>query len=182
MLEQIFSVCSALAIVGWILLVTLPRHRIAHLVASVAIPLAIALVYIVLIAQHFGSADGGFGSLADVSRLFANPALLLAGWVHYLAFDLFIGAWEVRDASATAWRTPRHPLPGIDVHVRAHRPARLPGGAHVARRHGGPHRLVADARLSSIHCSRAIGSSPALPSPSPPASSSPPSPRSSTPG
>lgn len=24
--------------------------------------------------------------------------LLLAGWVHYLAFDLFIGSWEVRDA------------------------------------------------------------------------------------
>jgi hypothetical protein len=98
MLEQIFSVCSALAVVGWILLVALPRHRIAHLVASVAIPLAIALVYMVLIAQHFGTADGGFGSLADVTRLFANPALLLAGWVHYLAFDLFIGAWEVRDA------------------------------------------------------------------------------------
>ena len=98
MLEQIFSVCSALAVIGWILLVALPRHRIAHLVASVAIPLAIALVYIVLIAQHFGTADGGFGSLADVTRLFANPALLLAGWVHYLAFDLFIGAWEVRDA------------------------------------------------------------------------------------
>jgi hypothetical protein len=22
----------------------------------------------------------------------------LAGWIHYLAFDLFVGAWEVRDA------------------------------------------------------------------------------------
>ena len=36
--------------------------------------------------------------IADVARLFENPYLLLAGWVHYLAFDLFIGAWEVRDA------------------------------------------------------------------------------------
>ena len=33
--------------------------------------------------------------------LFANPWLLLAGWVHYLAFDLFIGAWQVRDAKRT---------------------------------------------------------------------------------
>ena len=98
MLEQIFSICSALAMVGWLLLILLPRHRVAHLVASVAIPIVIALVYLVLIAQYFGSADGGFGSLDQVSRLFANPALLLAGWVHYLAFDLFIGAWEVRDA------------------------------------------------------------------------------------
>jgi hypothetical protein len=23
---------------------------------------------------------------------------LLAGWIHYLAFDLFTGAWEARDA------------------------------------------------------------------------------------
>jgi hypothetical protein len=30
--------------------------------------------------------------------LFTEPALLLAGWVHYLAFDLFVGAWELRDA------------------------------------------------------------------------------------
>ena len=30
--------------------------------------------------------------------LFENPWLLLAGWAHYLAFDLFIGGWEVRDA------------------------------------------------------------------------------------
>jgi hypothetical protein len=33
-----------------------------------------------------------------VQKLFADPWLLLAGWVHYLVFDLFIGSWEVRDA------------------------------------------------------------------------------------
>jgi hypothetical protein len=42
--------------------------------------------------------DGGFSSLSSVSRLFENPWALLAGWTHYLAFDLFIGGWEVRDA------------------------------------------------------------------------------------
>ena len=98
MLESIFSTCSSLALLGWGLLVFLPRQRVAHLLAGVAIPLAISVVYLVLIAQHFGRGEGGFGSLADVARLFSNPALLLAGWVHYLAFDLFIGAWEVRDA------------------------------------------------------------------------------------
>jgi hypothetical protein len=108
MLDTIFSVCSVLTAVGWLLLIALPRQRLAHLVASVAIPVAIAIVYLVLIGQHLGSADGGFGSLADVTRLFANPALLLAGWVHYLAFDLFIGAWEVRDAQ-------RHRVPHLLV-------------------------------------------------------------------
>jgi hypothetical protein len=40
---------------------------------------------------------GGFGSAAEVAILFSNPYLLTAGWVHYLAFDLFVGSWEVRD-------------------------------------------------------------------------------------
>jgi hypothetical protein len=46
----------------------------------------------------YRGADGGFGSLADVATLFSKQELLLAGWVHYLCFDLFIGAWEVRDS------------------------------------------------------------------------------------
>ncbi len=47
---------------------------------------------------NFYEAKGGFGSLAEVALLFSNPHILLAGWIHYLAFDLFIGGWEVRDA------------------------------------------------------------------------------------
>jgi hypothetical protein len=41
---------------------------------------------------------GGFGSLEGVMLLFTSPHAVLAGWIHYLAFDLFVGAWEVRDA------------------------------------------------------------------------------------
>jgi hypothetical protein len=108
MVETVFSICSTLAVIGWVLLIALPRHRQAHLVASVVIPLTIAIVYLVLIGQHFGRSDGGFGSLAEVTRLFANPAMLLAGWLHYLAFDLFLGAWEVRDAQ-------RHGVPHLLV-------------------------------------------------------------------
>ena len=46
----------------------------------------------------FGQAEGGFGSLADVMQLFTNKNAALAGWIHYLAFDLFVGSWEVKDA------------------------------------------------------------------------------------
>jgi len=48
--------------------------------------------------MNIRGAEGGFGSLADVATLFQKRELLLAGWIHYLCFDLFIGAWEVRDA------------------------------------------------------------------------------------
>ena len=63
------------------------------------IPLLLAVVYTGLIAARWSGHQGGFTSLGAVGELFADPWLLLAGWVHYLAFDLFIGAWEVRDAA-----------------------------------------------------------------------------------
>lgn len=97
-LEQIFTVASSLAMVGWFLLVVLPKQWIARSVAGAVIPLILSAGYLALIAMHFENADGGFGSLAEVTTLFQKPELLLAGWIHYLAFDLFIGGWEVRDA------------------------------------------------------------------------------------
>ena len=97
--EQIFSLCGFLILPGWLLLVFLPRWRwTARLVCPVVIPLLLACVYLWLVATTFGRTPGGFGSLAEVALLFGNPRALLAGWIHYLAFDLFIGSWEVRDA------------------------------------------------------------------------------------
>src|SRR5687767_8525855 len=50
-----------------------------------------------LVTKWAGSA-GGFSSLAAIGTLFSSPWLLLAGWTHYLAFDLLVGSWEMRDA------------------------------------------------------------------------------------
>lgn len=99
--EQIFSIANLTAIIGWLFLVILPRFRVTRLlVLSGAIPLLLSAAYLILIALYFGSAEGGFGSLADVMKLFTNEWVALAGWLHYLAFDLFVGSWEVDDAAA----------------------------------------------------------------------------------
>jgi hypothetical protein len=97
--NQIFSIANVVAMCGWLLLVVLPGRRwVTHVVAGVAIPAAFAVLYSVLIAIHFAGAEGGFSTLPDVALLFSNPWLLLAGWIHYLAFDLLVGSWEVRDS------------------------------------------------------------------------------------
>ena len=98
--ETIFSLCGQLALVGWISLLVAPRRRwSARVIAPFVIPLILAVIYLGLIASHWSGHRGGFGSLAGVSELFSDRWILLAGWIHYLAFDLFLGAWEVRDST-----------------------------------------------------------------------------------
>ena len=99
--EQAFSISNSLALAGWLILIFTGRKRwSAPLVTGAILPALLAILYAILLVTHFAGSDGGFGSLAEVSKLFANPWLLLAGWVHYLAFDLFIGSWQVRDAQS----------------------------------------------------------------------------------
>lgn len=100
-LETIFSLCSGLAMIGWLGLVVVPKSEVTrHLYPSVVTPVMLGLVYTYLMVSFQGEvpAEGGFGTLEAVKALFGVDALLLAGWIHYLAFDLFVGAWIVRDS------------------------------------------------------------------------------------
>jgi hypothetical protein len=60
----------------------------ATLVSGAIVPLLLAILYAVLAPAHWGETNGGFGSLAAVAALFSNSWLLLAGWVHFLAFTI----------------------------------------------------------------------------------------------
>ena len=99
--EQIFSIANLIAIAGWLLLALAPKWKFTRLaVLSGAVSLLLSAAYLILIVLFFGSAEGGFGSLPDVMKLFTNEWVVLAGWIHYLAFDLFVGSWEVKDSQA----------------------------------------------------------------------------------
>src|SRR5947208_14268994 len=94
--DTLFNASGRLAMAGWILLVFAPRWRWSQRIASVIIPLTLAIAYLVLIAVYIAKSPGGFATLGQVTQLFQNPWLLLAGLIHYLSFDLFIGAGQVR--------------------------------------------------------------------------------------
>lgn len=104
--DTVFSAASALAMLGWTALALSPAHMrwagAARRFAGRVVPLLLAAVYVLLFARQ-GMADGGYGSLAAVQRLFAVPELLTAGWLHYLAFDLFVGAWIAERGAALCW-------------------------------------------------------------------------------
>jgi hypothetical protein len=97
--NQIFPIVNGIALATWLLLAGLPRQRwVADIVARMAVPGVFAVIYVAIIATQWGGRAGGFSTLPAVATLFSQPWLLLAGWIHYLAFDLFVGSWEVRDA------------------------------------------------------------------------------------
>lgn len=99
--DFVFQSASMLAVAGWVALLASPlMPRIADLLASAAVPLLLSIAYSGLILAFWTSAQGGFDTLANVALLFETRELLLAGWLHYLAFDLFVGAWIARTARA----------------------------------------------------------------------------------
>ncbi len=98
-LEQLFSLAGTVVLPVWLLLIFAPRWRWTQRLATFAVPLLLGALYIGLLAHAKTPAGAGFRTLAQVAALFSAPEALLAGWVHYLVFDLFTGAWEARDAA-----------------------------------------------------------------------------------
>jgi ABA DEFICIENT 4-like len=90
-----FGYAGQAAMLGWLILIFLPR-RWSWLVAvpRYVVPFGLSLLYAGLAMTRFFQIEGGgYGSLDEVAVLLGDREMLLAGWVHYLAFDLFIGGW-----------------------------------------------------------------------------------------
>jgi len=110
--ELIFQWANRSVLFPWALLALFPRgvwtKRLVH---SGAFCVLLALLYAALLIWDLpGPKGANFSSLDGVARIFTSPKTLIAAWVHYLAFDLFVGSWIVRDAHrhhlAHAWTLP----------------------------------------------------------------------------
>lgn len=92
--ESIFILCNTLALLGWIALFTLPKNKWSKRSVQPVIVTLLTLIYTMLVIHTLTFDDlQSFGSLAGVMKLFTNSTAVLAGWVHYLAFDLMIGLY-----------------------------------------------------------------------------------------
>ncbi len=101
--DLLFSLVNASVVPAWALLIFAPKWNVTEkIVHSMLYPLLLGAVYIfgmgmAAFAGH-GADGGGFTSIEGVRALFSSDVGLVIGWAHFLIFDLFVGAWEARDA------------------------------------------------------------------------------------
>lgn len=97
--DQGFSIASTAAMAGWLALLLLPRWPLLVSVLRYGLIGALSVAYAVLIMVFFFRVEGGgFNTIGEVRALFMSDGGLLAGWIHYLAFDLFVGIWIAGEA------------------------------------------------------------------------------------
>jgi hypothetical protein len=103
----LFSLINGLALAGWGVLLLAPRRwTVLGWLPRIVVPGLIAALYVALMGAYVADAGGGFGSIAEVRTLFMSDPVLVAGWGHYLAFDLLIGtllADRLDRAGVTRW-------------------------------------------------------------------------------
>ena len=93
--DTLFSIANPIALAGWLTLavgIVTNRPFLRDRVAGLYVPLLLAIAYTLIILIFWWSAEGGFDTLANVQKLFTSPWVALGGWVHYLSYDLAIGA------------------------------------------------------------------------------------------
>ncbi len=94
---SIFSFGNSFVLLGWILLIFLPKWKHTQTIILNGMIVLFALIYAFLLLKDIGSFSlDSFSTLANVKALFQNDNAVAMGWIHYLAFDLFVGAYIVK--------------------------------------------------------------------------------------
>lgn len=103
MMNRLFILANLIALPGWVLLIGFPEHELTDPIISYIIAILLGTLYAYLVfvrrePNEAAYAKGGFTSFEGVAKLFQKPRSILAGWVHYLAFDLLVGMSLKNDA------------------------------------------------------------------------------------
>ncbi len=99
-LEMLFKAANYTVIPFWLLLIVAPKWSwTQRLVHGPVVVLLLTPIYAYMLFGYAPAPEGmTFLTLYGVMIGFTAPHIVVAGWIHYLIFDLFVGAWESRDA------------------------------------------------------------------------------------
>ncbi len=108
-LDGLFLFANASVMPFWLLMLFAPGWpRTRRIIASPWIVIAPVALYTVAIVPLIPGlfADIARPDLAKLVTLFAAPEAVYVAWLHFLAFDLFVGRWaylEARRRGTPAW-------------------------------------------------------------------------------
>mgnify|MGYP000058902235 FL=1 len=103
-LSLVFIFQNRFALIGWIVLTCLPFWPyMPTVVMAIVLIISAVYAYFILFGRRFDEGDRrphykDFGSLSGIVKMFTNRRVSLAGWLHYLAFDLLVGLLIVLDS------------------------------------------------------------------------------------
>ncbi len=96
--ETLFSVASLLVVPFWALMILAPGWGwTRRVVGSPWIAAPLAVPYGLLVLPRVGEVFAAFDSAAGVAGLLGIPWGATVAWLHFLAFDLFVGRWVYLD-------------------------------------------------------------------------------------
>ena len=99
--ELLFTIANTAILFAWLPLLIAPKWSLTQqMLAFPYVPLGISFFYLFFLIRDGGLGEADFSSLEGILVLFHNatPAAAAAGWMHYLAFDYWVGCWMLRDA------------------------------------------------------------------------------------
>lgn len=95
---ELFALANISVFPAWLLLMVAPGWRWTRVIAAYITPAILGVAWGMLMAGRFAPHGGGFGSLDQLRDMTHDEYILVAVWLHNLILDVFLGAWEVRDA------------------------------------------------------------------------------------
>ena len=99
--EIIFNIYNTGILIFWLFLLVFPKSKLTQKMTNFPwIPLVIAFGYIYFLGTSDIIFSVDFSSLSGLTEMFqnSNPRGVAAGWLHYLAFDFWVGCWILRDS------------------------------------------------------------------------------------
>ena len=112
--EIIFNIYNLGILIFWLLLLFFPKSKTTQKITNYPwIPLLVAFGYIFFLSTSEGAFSADFSSLSGLTEMFqnANPRGVAAGWLHYLAFDFWVGTWIIRHSQKNQIKHPYIILP-----------------------------------------------------------------------
>lgn len=99
--DIIFNIYNSGILIFWLFLLVFPKSKLTKKMTDFPwIPLVIAFGYIFFLVTSDSIFSVDFSSLSGLTEMFqnSNPRGVAAGWLHYLAFDFWVGCWILRDS------------------------------------------------------------------------------------